>query len=61
MLALFPGTAFELLQQDGGFLTTIYGITASLCGLLAFVVIVAGLWQIFVKAGQAGWKSSWET
>ena len=57
MLTLLPRTLFELLQQEGGLLTTIYSITFSLCGLLTFFVVVAGMWQIFVKAGHAGWKA----
>jgi len=58
MLNLIPEIAFEALQRDGGgFLAAIYSLTFSCVGLLLFLAIVAGLWQIFTKAGEAGWKA----
>jgi hypothetical protein len=57
MLTLLPDIFLGALQDDGGLLFTIYSITFSCCGLLFFVIVVAGLWQIFVKADRAGWKA----
>lgn len=57
MLTLFPGIALELLQQDQGFLASIYSLSFSFCGLLVFAAVVAGMWQIFTKAGRDGWKA----
>jgi len=58
MLSFFFTLALELLQRDGGgFLTAIYSITFSCVGLLLFIAYVAGLWMIFNKAGEAGWKA----
>ena len=57
MLALLPRIPFELLQDDGGLLAAFYSLTFAFCGLIFFVLFVAGLWQIFEKAGQAGWKA----
>lgn len=57
MLSLLPGIALELLQQDNGFLVTLYSLTSSCCGLLLFVAVVAGMWQVFTKTGRDGWKA----
>jgi hypothetical protein len=57
MLTLLPGIFLGALQDNGGLLFTIYSIGLSCCSLLLFVVVVAGLWQIFVKADRAGWKA----
>lgn len=47
----------EALQRDGGFFATIYTLTFSCVGLLIFLATVAGMWQVFEKAGEAGWKA----
>ena len=47
----------EALQRDGGLLATIYSFTFSCVSLLIFLAVVAGMWQVFVKAGEAGWKA----
>ena len=47
----------EALQRDGGFLATIYSLTFSCVSLLIFLAVVGGMWQVFVKAGEAGWKA----
>jgi hypothetical protein len=45
--------------QDGffDFLSGVYGLVFSCVGLLLFVAVIAGMWMIFEKAGEAGWKS----
>ncbi len=58
MLSSFFGLAFDILQEDGGgFFASIFSLTFSCVGLLLFIAYVAGLWQIFTKAGEAGWKA----
>ena len=47
----------EVLQRDGGFLATIYSLTISCVSILIFLAVVAGMWQVFEKAGQPGWKA----
>lgn len=49
--------AFEAFQRDGGFLASIYSLTFSCVSLLIFIAVVAGMWQIFEKGGEAGWKA----
>lgn len=47
-----------LLQDDlGGLLggTTLFGL--SCCGLIFAIVIIAGWWKTFEKAGQPGWAA----
>ena len=45
------------LQNDGDTLSIIFSIGFLLVSLLITVVTLAGIWQIFVKAGHSGWKS----
>ena len=58
MFNLIPGIAFGILQRDfGDTLFGIYSLLFSCVGLLIFLAVVAGMWQIFTKAGEAGWKA----
>ena len=47
-----------VLQDDAG-LFAIGGtfFTASCCGLIIFLIGVAGLWKVFQKAGEPGWAA----
>jgi hypothetical protein len=45
-------------QQDFlDFIFGFYSLTASCIGLLIFLAYVVGLWQVFIKAGESGWKA----
>ena len=47
-----------LAQQDFfDFLGNVYFWTFSCVGLLLAIAVIAGMWLIFEKAGEAGWKS----
>ena len=52
---------YDLLApaQDGFFdaLFNIYSLTFSCVGLLLSLAVIAGMWLIFEKAGEAGWKA----
>ena len=39
------------------FLSTVYGVLFSVVGLLIVIAVIAGMWLVFQKAGEAGWKS----
>jgi hypothetical protein len=57
MLSQLFVITLEALQRDGGFLATIYSLTISCASILIFLAVVAGMWQVFEKAGQPGWKA----
>ncbi len=46
-------TAFQ--QDDGGAAAASLGST--LCSLVLAIVVIAGLWKLFTKAGQPGWAA----
>lgn len=50
---------FMVPAQDGFFDTLggIYSLLFSCVGLLLALAVIAGMWLIFQKAGEAGWKS----
>jgi hypothetical protein len=39
------------------FLSNVYSLLFSCVGLLLVIAVIAGMWLIFQKAGEAGWKS----
>jgi len=53
--------AYNLLvpAQDGilDALAGIFGLLFSCVGLLLVIAVIAGMWMIFEKAGEAGWKA----
>lgn len=51
--------AFLEPAQDGFFdtLGSIFSLTFGCVGLLLALAVIAGMWLIFQKAGEAGWKS----
>jgi hypothetical protein len=51
--------SFLIPAQDGFFdvLGGIFGLLFSCVGLLLVIAVIAGMWMIFQKAGEAGWKS----
>lgn len=48
-----------LFQDDGGggVIAALGGLIGSLCGLVFAVVVIAGMWKVFTKAGQPGWAA----
>ena len=47
-----------LQSDDGGMIGGLIGGTFSLvCWLIVFILIVAGFWKTFEKAGQPGWAA----
>ena len=48
-----------LLQQDdaGGIIALFTGGFSLICWLIIFILVVAGMWKTFVKAGQPGWAA----
>lgn len=39
------------------FLGDIYNLLFSCVGVILFIAVIAGMWLMFQKAGEAGWKS----
>ncbi len=51
-------SASLMLQQDsaaGGAMAALFGGTMMMVFLAMLVVLIIGLWKVFVKAGQPGW------
>ncbi|NKQ36732.1 MAG: DUF805 domain-containing protein [Chloroflexi bacterium] len=47
-----------LFQDDGGGLVAgVFGLFFWVCYLAIFILVIAGMWKTFVKAGQPGWAS----
>jgi len=38
-------------------LSSVYSLLFSCIGLLIFIAYIVGLWQVFAKAGEEGWKA----
>ena len=58
---MYSIAAYNLLvpAQDGilDALAGIFGLLFSCVGLLLVIAVIAGMWMIFEKAGEAGWKA----
>ncbi len=53
-----PLLANILFQDDGGgFFAGVFGLFYMICWLAFVILIIAGFWKTFVKAGQPGWAS----
>lgn len=54
---MISGIASLLLQQDGagGVMAALFGSTVLMVCLAMLVVVIIGMWKVFVKAGQPGW------
>ena len=46
-----------LLLSFGSILGALFGLIFSLLSLAIFLVIIAGMWKLFEKAGKPGWAS----
>ena len=48
-----------VLQQsdDGGILGGIAGLFVACCWLIVIVLLIAGMWKMYEKAGKPGWAS----
>jgi len=44
-------------SEDGGLIAALFGGTFLLIGLLIFLVVAAGMWKMFEKAGEPGWAA----
>jgi len=54
-LSVLAGT---LLQDDGGgFFAFIFGTFGMICSFAVAILIIAGMWKTFTKAGKPGWAS----
>lgn len=58
-LATLPAIAFQqdFDQGGGGLAAAGCGALMSLVWLAVVIVIIAGLWKVFVKAGKPGWAA----
>lgn len=58
-MTYFIALAAALLQNDdAGLIASIFGSTIScICGGAVFLIVVIGLWKVFVKAGEPGWAA----
>ena len=43
--------------EGGGMIAALVGGAFSLVGLLVAVIVIAGLWKVFEKAGEPGWAA----
>lgn len=58
MYSIVSSSIPVLIEQDFlDFLGNVYTLTFSCVGLLLTIAIIAGMWLIFEKAGEAGWKA----
>ena len=46
-----------LQQDDTGLFAALFGGVYSICFLIFAVLIIAGMWRMFVKAGKPGWAA----
>ena len=53
-MLMMQGTEYE---GGGGALGAIVGLAFSLIWIALTVLIIAGIWKVFTKAGQPGWAS----
>jgi len=44
-------------SEGGGMIAALLGGAFSLVGLLIAVIVIAGMWKMFEKAGQPGWAA----
>jgi hypothetical protein len=58
-MSLLASVHLLIPAQDGlfDFLTDVYVLLWSCVTLLLSIAVIAGMWMIFEKAGEAGWKS----
>jgi uncharacterized membrane protein YhaH (DUF805 family) len=44
-------------SDGGGIFAALFGGVFLLVGLVVFVIVVAGMWKVFEKAGEPGWAA----
>lgn len=50
--------SMPVLQEDsGGIFALLTSGFVSVCGLIFAILIIAGMWRMFVKAGKPGWAA----
>lgn len=57
---MYSIVSYSMVPAQDGFFDTlggIYSLLFSCVGLLLALAVIAGMWLIFQKAGEAGWKS----
>lgn len=47
----------QFQQDDNGLLALLTSGFTSICGLIFAILIIAGMWRMFVKAGKPGWAA----
>jgi hypothetical protein len=58
MSYLFSILSMPVLQQDDtGIFALLTSGFVSFCGLIFAILIIAGMWRMFVKAGKPGWAA----
>lgn len=53
----FQGIANILQDDSGGIIGALFGGVGTICWLAFIVLIIAGFWKTFEKAGQPGWAA----
>ncbi|MCA9949599.1 MAG: hypothetical protein KDE48_08140 [Anaerolineales bacterium] len=54
----FSFVSTAMLQDDGsGFFGALFGGVYMICWLVMVILIIAGFWKTFTKAGEPGWAS----
>jgi Family of unknown function (DUF5684) len=58
MTALLAALAYlSQEEQPGGAAAAAFGLVTTLIGLVITVVVIAGIWKVFTKAGEPGWAA----
>lgn len=57
VLAFSLASAVLQTEGDAGILGALFGGTMMIVWLVFMVLIIAGMWKMFVKAGQPGWAA----
>ena len=47
----------QMSDDDGGAMAALFGGVGSLVMLAIWILVIAGLWKMFAKAGEPGWAS----
>ncbi len=56
-LPMIANILFQFEDEGGGLFGALFGGAASICWLVVVVLVIAGMWKTFVKAGQPGWAA----
>lgn len=56
-LPMMANILFQFEDDGGGIVGALFSGVGCICWLIVFVLVVAGLWKTFIKAGQPGWAA----